>query len=86
MSYYLETGHWFVSVYNDDGRNQELSFVARVSPELTRNCPRGCTGHGECVLGQCKCDTGFDGPDCAQSKWQWFINWLVFSSKAMRTL
>lgn len=68
MSYYLSSGHWFLSLYNDADGSQEVAFVARVSAELTRNCPKGCGGHGECVLGRCQCETGFDGPDCGQSE------------------
>ena len=67
-SYFLPAGHWFLSLYNDDGDANEVSFVARVAPELTRNCPKGCSGRGECVLGKCQCHAGFDGPDCGQSK------------------
>ena len=70
VSYYLDAGHWFLSLYNDAGEAREVAFVARVSPELTRNCPKGCSDHGECVLGRCQCETGFDGPDCGQSKWR----------------
>ena len=47
---------------------QEVSFVVRVSQELTQNCPQGCNGRGQCVLGRCQCEAGYDGPDCGQSK------------------
>ena len=70
VSYYMEAGHWFLSLYNDDGESRQVSFVTKVSPELTRNCPKGCHGKGECVLGRCQCQPGFDGPDCGQSKYQ----------------
>jgi hypothetical protein len=43
--------------------------VARLSSELTRNCPKGCNGRGQCILGQCQCEIGYDGADCGQSKW-----------------
>ena len=62
-SYYLESGHWFISLYNDDGESKPVRFVATVSEDMTRNCPRGCSGRGDCVLGRCQCRTGFDGPD-----------------------
>ncbi len=68
-SYYLERGLWFVSLYNDDPRPQRLTVQARESPELTRDCPSGCGGRGECVLGRCQCQAGFDGPDCGQSEY-----------------
>ena len=64
----MEAGHWFLSLYSDDGEARQVSFVTKVSPELTRNCPKGCHGKGECVLGRCQCKPGFDGPDCGQSK------------------
>ena len=64
----MEQGHWFLSLYNDDMDAQEVSFVIRVSEELTQNCPKGCSGKGQCVLGRCQCEAGYDGPDCGQSK------------------
>jgi hypothetical protein len=67
-SYYMEQGHWFLSVYNDDIDSQEVSFLVKISEELTKNCPNGCHGRGECVLGRCQCESGYDGPDCGQSK------------------
>ncbi|XP_040567553.1 teneurin-m isoform X3 [Lepeophtheirus salmonis] len=67
VSYYMESGHWFISLYNDDGDPQEIEFTSRVAEELTRNCPKGCSNHGECVLGQCQCASGYEGPDCSES-------------------
>ena len=64
----MEQGHWFMSLYNDDIDSQEVSFVLRVSQELTKNCPSGCNGRGQCILGHCQCEAGYDGPDCGQSK------------------
>ncbi|GLI69588.1 hypothetical protein VaNZ11_014247 [Volvox africanus] len=31
-------------------------------------CPGGCSGHGTCNLGFCKCDEGYYGHDCARRK------------------
>ena len=70
----MEQGHWFMSLYNDDIDSQEVSFVLRVSQELTKNCPSGCNGRGQCILGHCQCEAGYDGPDCGQSK---FFSYLL---------
>lgn len=67
VSHYLEQGHWFLSLYNDDGDPQEVSFMAAVSEDLTTNCPNGCSGKGECILGHCQCKPGFGGEDCSES-------------------
>ena len=73
----MEAGHWFLSLYNDDGEPRSVQFRAKVSTELTRNCPMGCNGKGECVLGKCQCQPGFDGPDCGQSKSELFTRKLL---------
>jgi len=31
-----------------------------------KSCPRGCMGRGTCVDGECKCNSGYKGKDCAQ--------------------
>ncbi|GFR40870.1 hypothetical protein Agub_g1521 [Astrephomene gubernaculifera] len=31
-------------------------------------CPGGCSGHGHCDLGFCRCDVGYYGHDCARRK------------------
>jgi teneurin len=64
----MEQGHWFLSLYNDDGDPQEISFVAAVAEDMTESCPNGCSGKGECLLGHCKCTPGFGGEDCSESK------------------
>jgi len=66
-SYYLDMGHWFLSLYNDAGDPQTLEMTASVAHDMTSSCPRGCSGNGECVLGYCQCNPGYDGPDCSQS-------------------
>ncbi|KAM8707904.1 hypothetical protein ACLKA7_014948 [Drosophila subpalustris] len=64
---YMEPGHWFVSLYNDDGDAQELTFYAAVAEDMTQNCPNGCSGNGQCLLGHCQCNPGFGGDDCSES-------------------
>ncbi|XP_065347701.1 teneurin-m isoform X5 [Cloeon dipterum] len=67
VTHYMEQGHWFLSLYNDDGDPQEISFVAAVAEDMTESCPNGCSGKGECLLGHCKCTPGFGGEDCSES-------------------
>lgn len=65
---YMEPGHWFLSLYNDDGDAQEVTFYAAVAEDMTQNCPNGCSGNGQCLLGHCQCNPGFGGDDCSESK------------------
>lgn len=67
VTHYMEQGHWFLSLYNDDGDPQEISLVAMMADEMTHNCPNGCSGKGECLMGHCQCQPGFGGDDCSQS-------------------
>ncbi|XP_063702096.1 teneurin-m isoform X2 [Culicoides brevitarsis] len=64
---YMESGHWFMSLYNDDGDSQEITFYAVVAEDMTQNCPNGCSGNGQCLLGHCQCNPGFGGDDCSES-------------------
>ena len=70
LTKYLEQGHWFLSIYNDDGDPQDVSLAGVVSTEYTEGCPKGCSGNGECILGTCQCNPGFTGPDCTESKYE----------------
>jgi len=63
----MEPGHWFLSLYNDDGDPHEVSFIAVIAEDMTHNCPNGCSGKGECLLGHCQCKPGFGGEDCSES-------------------
>ena len=68
LSKFMREGHWFVSLYNDFGDAQTIDLVAALSLEMTEGCPNGCNGHGECVLGRCQCEAGYNGEDCSQGK------------------
>ncbi|XP_022084804.1 teneurin-3-like isoform X2 [Acanthaster planci] len=61
-------GLWFVGVYNDGDATEEVEL--QVSDRDTwddgQRCPRGCSSHGECVLGQCVCEQAYTGEDCSQ--------------------
>ncbi|KAK9876572.1 hypothetical protein WA026_013952 [Henosepilachna vigintioctopunctata] len=67
VTHYMEQGHWFLSLYNDDGDAQEITFIATVADDMTHNCPNGCSGKGECLMGHCQCNPGFGGDDCSES-------------------
>ncbi|VVC40590.1 Hypothetical protein CINCED_3A025864 [Cinara cedri] len=67
VTHYLEQGHWFVSMYNDDGDLTTVTFTATVSQDMTLSCPNGCSGKGECMVGHCQCNPGFSGDDCSDS-------------------
>jgi hypothetical protein len=47
----------------------QVEMTVRVSADLTSACPRGCSGHGQCLQGQCQCSPGYIGQDCALSKY-----------------
>lgn len=65
---FMEAGFWFISLYNDDGHNQEVTFYASIAGEMMRNCPNGCNGNGNCIGGHCQCNAGFGGESCNESK------------------
>ncbi|XP_025201186.1 teneurin-m isoform X2 [Melanaphis sacchari] len=67
VTHYLEPGHWFVSMYNDDGDLTTVTFSTSVSQDMTLSCPNGCSGKGECMVGHCQCNPGFSGDDCSDS-------------------
>ena len=79
-TFFLESGHWFVSLYNDDGAPHQVQLEVRggdaaaadrergdAGDQLTE-CRGGCGGHGACVAGRCVCDAGYDGEACTESK------------------
>ncbi|XP_065204844.1 teneurin-m isoform X4 [Planococcus citri] len=67
VTHFLEPGQWFLSLYNDNGDPATISVMAAVSEDMTQSCPNGCSSRGHCVLGRCKCNTGFGGDDCSQN-------------------
>lgn len=43
----------------------EMSALKEKCP-CSANCPRDCSGNGECQKGKCVCQQGFTGPDCSK--------------------
>eukprot|EP01114_Cavostelium_apophysatum_P018898 TRINITY_DN593_c0_g1_i3.p1 TRINITY_DN593_c0_g1~~TRINITY_DN593_c0_g1_i3.p1 ORF type:complete len:434 (+),score=78.23 TRINITY_DN593_c0_g1_i3:141-1442(+) len=41
------------------------SLLSNVENCNANMCPNGCSAHGQCVNGQCSCDSGYYGSDCS---------------------
>lgn len=64
---YLDTGRWFLSVYNDDLRPHKVVLKIAEAEDVSTTCPNECSGHGSCYLGKCDCIDGYQGNDCSKS-------------------
>lgn len=63
----LESGHWFLSLYNDDGDPHKVGLIATPGSG-SGECPQRCNERGHCFLGRCQCHTGYSGHDCSEGK------------------
>jgi hypothetical protein len=69
FSEYLDSGKWFLRIFNDDLFDRRVGVVAQVDPTVEVRCPQQCAGNGNCVYGKCHCFDGFTGVDCSNSKY-----------------
>lgn len=61
MGDFLQTGKWFIGVYNDAHQGVHVN----VSASVLSICPNDCSGNGLCVGGICECKPTFVGDDCS---------------------
>jgi hypothetical protein len=52
---YLDTGRWFLSVYNDELQPHKVTLVVTEAEGVSTTCPNDCSGRGSCYLGKCDC-------------------------------
>lgn len=56
---YLDTGRWFLSVYNDELQPYKVTLIITEAEGVSTTCTNDCSGRGSCYLGKCDCMDGY---------------------------
>lgn len=56
---YLDTGRWFLSIYNDELQPYKVTLVVTEAEGVSTTCSNDCSGRGSCYLGKCDCIDGY---------------------------
>ena len=56
---YLDTGRWFLSVYNDELQPYKVTLIVTEAEGVSTTCLNDCSGRGSCYLGKCDCIDGY---------------------------
>jgi hypothetical protein len=48
-NHYLEEGHWFLSIYNDDGDSQAVELTVSTSAQLTGTPSTSAASYFSCI-------------------------------------
>ncbi|GAB6032657.1 hypothetical protein CHUAL_011535 [Chamberlinius hualienensis] len=65
--HHLDPGAWYLSIYNDNNEQYDVSFISEIASDISTRCPHNCHNRGTCTLGKCECYQGYVGNACEHS-------------------